>query len=141
MACGSSRQLVRETTSSKQTYEVRDTVRQEVMVALHDTLREVTTITIRLGNDGDTVFQSVVTDRLAARDAAGFRVQDSRQTVKADTVYVAMRDSVLVRDSRLGGGIQSGRTALHTTLKWVFWIIVALVILILVLRFGRKRVL
>ena len=36
-------------------YEVtRDTVREQVMVAVHDTIREVTTITVQLGQAGDS---------------------------------------------------------------------------------------
>ena len=33
--------------------KTRDTVREQVMVAVHDTIREVTTITVQLGETGD----------------------------------------------------------------------------------------
>ena len=53
-SCGSSRKA----TSSLQLtayglHETRDTVREQVMVAVHDTIREVTTITVQLGDAGD----------------------------------------------------------------------------------------
>ena len=34
-------------------HETRDTVREQVMVAVHDTIREVTTITVQTNNAGD----------------------------------------------------------------------------------------
>ena len=34
-------------------HETRDTVREQVMVAVHDTIREVTTITVQTNDAGD----------------------------------------------------------------------------------------
>ena len=34
-------------------HETRDTVREQVMVAVHDTIREVTTITVQTNETGD----------------------------------------------------------------------------------------
>ena len=53
-SCGSSRKA----TSSLQLtayglQETRDTVREQVMVAVHDTIREVTTITVQTNEAGD----------------------------------------------------------------------------------------
>ena len=53
-SCGSSRKA----TSSLQLtayglHETRDTVREQVMVAVHDTIREVTTITVQTNDAGD----------------------------------------------------------------------------------------
>ena len=53
-SCGSSRKA----TSSLQLtayglQETRDTVREQVMVAVHDTIREVTTITVQTNDAGD----------------------------------------------------------------------------------------
>ena len=105
------------------------------MVAVHDTLREVTTITIQQNEAGDTVKQSIVTDRYRGRNAEGLKVHDERLTVQRDTVYVEKRDSVSVKDSRLTvHGDQSERTALHTTLKWIFWIIIGLIGLIITVK-------
>ena len=51
-----------------------------------------------------------------------------RTEVRVDTVYIERRDSVDVKTTNFTNGTnQSGGTALHTTLKWVFWIILALI--------------
>ena len=46
---------------------VRDTVYCDVAVAVHDTLREITTVTVQIGVAGDTVMRSVVSDRFRGR--------------------------------------------------------------------------
>lgn len=103
------------------------------MVAVHDTIMEVTTITIREAANGDTLRVSTVTDRLRARDRDAIAVQKTKTEVRIDTVYVATRDSVEVRNNGVTGN-QSGKTALHTTLRLVLWIIVAVIALIIVVR-------
>ena len=81
-------------------YEVtRDTVREEVLVAVHDTIREVTTITVQLGQAGDTVRVAQVTDRDCIRSKADIRSKKEVVRVERDTVYVERRDSVVVRDA------------------------------------------
>jgi hypothetical protein len=102
-------------------------MKEEKVVAEHDTVMEVTTIHVRTNEAGDTVFRSVVTDRTRARDRDRIAKQMTKTVVKTDTVYVERRDSV-VTNGKYGGG-QSGGTALHSTLKWIFWIILALIAL------------
>ena len=74
--------------------EFRDSLVVE-QAEVRDTLREVTTITVQTNDRGDTLKVTQVTDRTKIRDANRFRVQDSRLTVKTDTVYVERRDSSL----------------------------------------------
>ena len=125
--------------------ETRDTVREEVVVAVHDTLREVTTIIIQQNEAGDTVKQSVVTDRYRGRNAEAAKVDfplravelnlhDERLTVQRDTVYIEKRDSSL-RVSSLGVyGLREDGTptvsgklsAVSKVLKWIFWILIGL---------------
>ena len=82
------------------TAEVRDSSRvEQVMVAVHDTIMETTTITVDRNETGDTVRVSTVTNRDRVRNHTGFKVHDSRVTVKRDTVYVDVRDSVRVNSS------------------------------------------
>ena len=108
------------------------------MVAVHDTLREVTTIIIRQNEAGDTVKQSVVTDRYRGRNAEAAKVDfplravelnlhDERLTVQRDTVYIEKRDSSL-RVSSLGAyGLREDGTptvsgklsAVSKVLKWI----------------------
>ena len=95
-----------------------------------DTLKEFTTITVQVNEAGDTLRQSIVTDRLRSRDHSQVREKSVEIKVIHDTVYVAMRDSVYVSNTNLtnptnkGGGFRS-------TLKWIFWIIIGLIALII----------
>ena len=112
------------------------------MVAVHDTLREVTTITIQQNEAGDTVKQSVVTDRYRGRNAEAAKVHDERLTVQRDTIYVEKRDSSL-RVSSLGAyGLREDGTptvsgklsAVSKVLKWIFWILIGLMGLIITMK-------
>ena len=123
--------------------ETRDTVREQVMVAVHDTIREVTTITVQTNDAGDTLKVVQITDRDRARAREAVRDKEERLVVKTDTVYIEKRDSSL-RLSSLGAyGLQedpsarSGRatisgklSAVSKILKWIFWIIIGLIGLI-----------
>ena len=112
------------------------------MVAVHDTLREVTTIIIQQNEAGDTVKQSVVTDRYRGRNAEAAKVHDERLTVQRDTVYIEKRDSSL-RVSSLGAyGLREDGTptvsgklsAVSKVLKWIFWILIGLMGLIITMK-------
>lgn len=65
-----------------------DTVWQQVVVAVHDTLREVTTITLRQNDQGDTLKLVQVTDRKRASRSSDLREKKERMEVRVDTVYV-----------------------------------------------------
>ena len=66
----------------------RDTVWQQVVVAVHDTLREVTTITLRQNDQGDTLKLVQVTDRTRASNREGYRDREVKIVVNSDTVYI-----------------------------------------------------
>jgi hypothetical protein len=118
-------------------YEVtRDTVREQVMVAVHDTIREVTTITVQLGQAGDTVRVAQVTDRDRIRSKADVRSKKEVVRVVRDTVYVERRDSVVVRDA---ANISHHTSAISHLLKWIFAVICAVGVLIIVIRIGLRR--
>ena len=138
-ACSVSRQTavkseVREVASDK-----RDSIRvEQVMVAVHDTIVETTTIIVRENEQGDTLRLSKVTERDRVSDRAEVREQQERVVVQHDTVYVAVRDSAEVRSygamgSRSEGDFKRGNR-LAQTLKWIFWIIVGLSALILIVK-------
>lgn len=116
--------------------EVRDSSRvEQVMVAVYDTIVETTTIVVRENEQGDTVQMSVVRDRDRVRSMYDVRSKKEEVRVVRDTVYVERRDSVLVdREQVTGDSNQSGGTALHRTLRWVFWIIVGLSALIIIVK-------
>ena len=115
--------------------DVREAERDSVVVTERDTIREVTTVMIQLGAEGDTTFQSVVTDRERFRDRSRQDVATYKNVIKTDTVVVERRDSVNIRSPATGG--ESGRTALHSILKWCFAIVIGLIALTMVLKIRR----
>ena len=136
-ACCSSRQMAVSRATELRASEVRsDSVKEQVVVAERDTIREVTTITVRLNEAGDTVRVAQVTERERLREKSRHDMATYRTEVRVDTVYIERRDSVSSSKVQ-GAGIQSGGTALHTTLKWVFWIILALIGLGVVIKIRR----
>ena len=114
-----------------------------VVVAIRDTVREVTTITIRENEQGDTLRVTTVTDRERARERVRDRVQDVRVEVKTDTVFVVRRDSVFVQEmpDRVGhdvfGGHDGGGSAFVSALRWIFGIIVLVIILVVIFKLRR----
>ena len=121
--------------------EVLATTDETDFTDVRDTLQEVTTITIDRNDKGDTLRIATVTDRTRARSRNRVSTQETKVEVRVDTVYLERRDSVLVQDSRFTvHGDQSERTALHTTLKWIFWIIIGLIGLTITVKVcSRKR--
>ena len=110
---------------------------------VYDTLREVTTITIRENEKGDTLKLVQITDRTRATDRAAARDKEEKLIVRTDTVYVAVRDSVSsfrFQDSS-GEDKSTWGGRFRSTLKWIFWILCAIIVLILLLRIGRKGIL
>ena len=128
---------------------VRDTVVVFRDVAVTDTVREVTTVTVDRTEAGDTVFRSVVTDRERLRDRVAVSDVREKVVVVRDTVFIEKRDSVAQVVVAAGAGVEIGADGAVSVggsrfvagLRWVFAVIVGLVILILVVRFGRKGLL
>ena len=106
-----------------------------------DTVREVTVVTVRVNEAGDTLRRDVVTDREKVRDANRFRGQDSRVMVKTDTVYVERRDSVskVTQIPQIPQKVKGGGNALHTTLRWIFYIILALMGLVVTVKVCLRK--
>ena len=135
-ACGSSRQVAKTEATELRINGTTETVAKDsVLVEQRDTLIEVTTITIDRNEAGDTLKTSVVTDRTRARAMSDVRSKKEEVRVRVDTVYVAVRDSVV--ELRNYGATESGNrpSAVARALKWVFWIIVSLTVFIVVIKF------
>lgn len=114
-------------------------------VVVRDTVREVTTVTVVLrqaqepSQPDDTLRVTTVTDRTRASDRVQLRVESEKIRVRTDTVYVIERDSVLV-ERNTGTGLANPperKSRLVATLRWIFWILMALIVLIIILRFRR----
>ena len=105
-------------------FESVDSSGVENLVVL-DTLKEITTITVDRNDKGDTLRLTQITDR--TRATARDRVKDTEVKVvkQTDTVFIVRRDSVQV--SAYQGS--SRASPFVNCLKWVFWIIVALIVL------------
>ena len=115
---------------------------REASVALEvaDTVKEVTMITVRENEAGDTVRLVQVTERERVRSRE--RVQDvvEKIVVRVDTVYVERRDSVVVeRPSAVaaGGGDAGKGSAVVQALKWAFALVVTVGVVIFGLKFFR----
>ena len=107
-----------------------DSVKEEVMVAVHDTIMEVTTIHIQTNEAGDTIRMSTVTDRDRSRLMADVRSKKEETRVIRDTVYIEKRDSSFIKNTNLTNDTNRASPVV-LTLKWVFWIIIALAGLII----------
>ena len=138
MGCGSSR----EVTKSSETTELRSSelrsseVRDSVVVEVHDTIMETVTITIDRNEEGDTIFQSVVTerDRISNRD----RVRDNheRTVIKTDTVFIEKRDSVFVSNTDRANRTDRA-SPFVSAMKWILAITVSLIVLVTILKYRR----
>lgn len=121
-----------------QTTEVRsDSVKEQVLVVVRDTVSETKTITITKNEAGDTTFTSVVTERERAREKSRHDMATYRTEVRRDTVYVAVRDSVDVKTTNFTNDTYAKGGGFRATLKWVFWIVVALIGLVIVVKWKR----
>lgn len=128
MGCGASRQVSSEV--RRLTAEVRfDSVVVGTMEVVHDTIVETTIITVDRNEVGDTLFRSVVTDRTRARGRDNVAAYRTKTVIKTDTVFVERRDSVLVKNTN-----QARASPFENTLKWGFFIVLALIGLGVVLK-------
>ena len=134
-ACGSSREVARSS-DRVATYETERAEKEvdSVVVIEHDTIMEVTTIHVRTNEAGDTLFQSVVTDRERGRSRDAIAVQKTKVEVVRDTVVVEKRDSVNVETFRQAQGDRARASPVVSALKWIFWIIIGLIVLMIVVR-------
>ena len=123
-ACGSSRQAAVSRLSELRINEsMEERSRESVVVAVHDTMMETKTITITKNVDGDTLRLTQITDRTRASAMSDVRSKKEDVRVRVDTVIVEKRDSVMVKRHQT------------SILKWIFFIIVSLIVLIVVIKF------
>ena len=155
-SCSVSRQATSSHSEQVKTERVETVEKTDsVIVEQRDTLREVTTITIDRNDRGDTLKLVQITDLTRARSRDNVVAQKVKTEIVRDTVYVEKRDSSL-RVSSLGAyglredpsarsgqaTVSSKLSAVSKVLKWIFWILVAGIVLIIVVKlFGRRSLL
>ncbi len=120
-------------------------------LAEHEVVTETVTglpLTAYCLQEGDTLKVERVTDRTKFQVSSS-KFQDSRVAAevkiveRTDTVYVAVRDSILVKSEelRVKSSLNPRPSTLLLTLKWIFWILVAGIVLIIVVKLGKKGIL
>ena len=106
-----------------------------MVVAIHDTVMETKTITITKNEAGDTTFTSIVTERDRFRDRAAVKDKEEKLVVRTDTVYVERKDSMVVKEAN----VSHQTSSISHLLKWIFWIVCAIIVLIIVIKLGLRR--
>ena len=130
------REAVRSSEELRTTESRNVEARDSVVVAVHDTIMEVTTITIRTNEVGDTLRVAQVTERERVRDRDAIATQKTKMEVRVDTVYIEKRDSIEIR-SRPEGAKDSWGNQLARVLRLVLWIVIGLIGLVIVVRIKR----
>lgn len=110
-------------------------------MAVHDTLQEVTTITIQTNDRGDTLKVTQITDRSRLRERSDIRNRSSDVRVRIDTVYIERRDSSYAEKIIVAGSEDKGTWggSFRSTLKWIFWIVCAIIGLIITVKVCYHR--
>ena len=126
-------------------YSLQDTVREQVVVTVFDTITITKTITIRENESGDTLRVSTVTERDHVRDRSQLRVKSEKLKVETDTVYVE-RDSLRLTAYSLPGteideqgNVTKKVNRFAQSLKWVFLTLVAVIAIIILMKIKLRR--
>ncbi len=111
-----------------------DSVNEQILVVVYDTLREVTTITFRVSETGDTVRTDKVTDRSTTRETVKSEmVKCIASNVSRSSDTAVFIDTVVVQNSpatpSLRGAEPRGATK-QSTRRVVIAIIILLAILV-----------
>jgi hypothetical protein len=115
-----------------------DTLRENVIVVVMDTIREITTVTVRESDTGDTLRITTVTDRTRASSRDRYHDTQEKLSLRTDTIYVERQQSatstVAVATTSAEITPDGAIRPKGVMLKWVFFILVAIVALVIVLR-------
>ena len=115
------------------------------MVVVFETISEVTTITICENEQGDTLRATTITDRTRASSRDHYHDVKEKVLVKTDTVYIQKEsDKQFVAAGPNVEIDKDGNVTKHVnrtaqTLKWVFFVLIALLLTVYSLRFIFKR--
>ena len=115
------------------------------MVTVIDTIKEVTTITIRESETGDTLRMTTVTDRERVRSMSDVRSKKEDVYVRTDTVYIEKEADKTVAVAGPGteideqGNVTKRVNRVAQTLKWLFLTLVAVIAIIILIRIKLRR--
>ena len=143
-ACSTSRSVTSERLQLT-AYSLQDTLREQVVVTVIDTIKEVTTITIRESETGDTLRMTTVTDRERVRSMSDVRSKKEDVYVRTDTVYIEKEADKTVAVAGPGteideqGNVTKKVNRVAQTLKWLFLTLVAVIAIIILIRIKLRR--
>ena len=146
-------EVASEQVSSFRFQESRDSLREEISQNLNENLSEHEVVTWTVTGlpltayglqERDTVKVERVTDRTKLKVSSS-KFQDSKDVVRTvrDTVYIERKDSIEVQEFKAQGS--SGSSSLSSQpstlncLKWIFFIIIAIIGLIITIKVCWRR--
>lgn len=118
-----------------------DSVNEQILVVVYDTLREVTTITFLTNTQGDTLR----TDRVTERNTNQVVVKTEKLSVVTNQAQ-SVNDTLLVADTTVvtneaiqpkGSSSDGWKSTCRRTLFWIFAIIVALAVLVYLIKIKK----
>ena len=118
-----------------------DTLREQVVVTVFDTITITKTITIRDNENGDTLRLTTVTDKTKATIRDRYHDVQEKVVVKTDTVYIEKEAEKTVAvagpntEIDKDGNVTRKVNRFAQSLKWLFLTLVAIIALILLIRF------
>ena len=137
--CATSKKTTRSEIRNQSTEIIHDTLRTVVLQQFHDTLREVTTVSVQLNARGDTLRVTTVTDRTRAIDRDHSQAVKEKIIVKRDTLYLDKSSDQLIAavgpntEIDSAGNITPAKPTFQSTLKWVFRILLAVIALLVIM--------
>lgn len=149
-SCWSSRKAV-SLTQTSQRHEVSDTLREQVVVTVFDTITITKTITVVLrqaqepNEPDDTVRVTQITDKTKATTRDRYHDVQEKVVVKTDTVYVEKDSLRLTVYSLPGteidkdGNVTKKVNRFAQSLKWLFLTLVAIIAIIILIRIKLRR--
>ena len=143
-ACSSTRNATSERLQLT-AYSLQDTVREQVVVTVFDTITITKTITIRENESGDTLRMTTVTDKTKATTRDRYHDVQEKVVVKTDTEYVEREAEKTVAVAGPGteideqGNVTKKVNRVAQSLKWLFLTLVAVIAIIILIRLTAKR--
>ena len=110
-----------------------DSVNEQILVVVYDTLREVTTITFLTNTQGDTLR----TDRITERNTNQVVVKTEKLSVVTNQAQ-SVNDTLLIADTVIASESEATKqSTCRRTLFWVFAIISALTVLVYLIKIKK----